>query len=125
MAVWSWRGTRIFPAGLKPPAAVAIIVKVIALEAPPPGAGLNTVTSALPEAAMSLARIWAVSIVELTNVVPRGAPFQRISEAVTNPAPFTVKIKSEPPAGTEVGATEVIDGCGFCDGGFCGGGVPA
>jgi hypothetical protein len=38
---------------------VAVIVKVLAPDVPPPGAGLNTVTEALPVAATSLARICA------------------------------------------------------------------
>ena len=36
---------------------VAEIVNVFALDVPPPGAGLNTVTEAVPVAAMSVARI--------------------------------------------------------------------
>ena len=38
-----------------------LIVKVWVLEVPPPGAGLNTVTMAVPAVAMSAARIEAVS----------------------------------------------------------------
>ena len=38
-----------------------LIVKVCALEVPPPGVGLKTVTLAVPAAAMSAARIEAVS----------------------------------------------------------------
>ena len=38
-----------------------LIVKVWALEVPPPGEGLNTVTLAVPAVAMSAARIEAVT----------------------------------------------------------------
>ena len=38
-----------------------LIVKVKALEMPPPGAGLDTVTDAVPAAAISIARIAAVT----------------------------------------------------------------
>jgi hypothetical protein len=44
----------------------AMIVKVWALEVPPPGVGLKTVTLAVPAEAMSAARIEAVSWVALT-----------------------------------------------------------
>ena len=38
---------------------VAVMVNVAALDVPPPGVGLNTVTEAVPVAAMSVARICA------------------------------------------------------------------
>ena len=44
-------------------------------EVPPPGAGVKTVTCAVPIAAMSLARMDACNCVEFTNVVARVAPF--------------------------------------------------
>jgi hypothetical protein len=40
---------------------LALIVNVCALEVPPPGVGLNTVTDAVPAIAMSVARIAACS----------------------------------------------------------------
>ena len=43
-----------------------LIVKVWAFEVPPPGAGLNTVTLAVPAEAISAARIEAVSCVDET-----------------------------------------------------------
>ncbi len=43
-----------------------LIVKVWALEVPPPGAGLNTVTAAVPAVTMSEADIAAVNWVEDT-----------------------------------------------------------
>jgi len=56
---------------------VAVTVNVLAVEVPPPGVGLNTVTEALPVAATSLARIWARSVVLPIKVVVRLLPFQR------------------------------------------------
>src|SRR5206468_973849 len=46
-------------------AGVVVMVNVCALEGPPPGVGLNTVTGAVPAVAMSPARICAVSCVLL------------------------------------------------------------
>jgi hypothetical protein len=43
-----------------------LMVKAWAEEVPPPGVGLKTVTDAVPAAAMSVARIEAVSLVEET-----------------------------------------------------------
>src|SRR5207249_10488864 len=40
---------------------VAVMLNVFAVDVPPPGVGVKTVTEALPVAAMSLARICAVS----------------------------------------------------------------
>jgi hypothetical protein len=45
---------------------VQFVVKVRAVEVPPPGVGLNTVTAAVPAAAMSAAVIVAVNWVALT-----------------------------------------------------------
>src|SRR5262245_43891088 len=58
----------------------AMTVKLTALDVPPPGAGVKTVTEGVPAAAMSLAGIEAVSWVAPPNVVGRSAPFQRTSE---------------------------------------------
>src|SRR5437773_1021369 len=49
----------------------ATIAKASAVEVPPPGAELNTVTWAMPAAAMSAAEIEAVNWVPLRNVVLR------------------------------------------------------
>src|SRR5438876_9016233 len=46
-----------------------VIVKVGAFEVPPPGAGVTTVTCAVPTVATSVARIVARSCVLLANVV--------------------------------------------------------
>src|SRR5947209_3533557 len=52
----------------------------------------------------------AVSRVLLTKVVDRMMPFQVITEAEENPAPATVMVKSDPPAGIEDGLIEVRTG---------------
>src|SRR5258708_38605741 len=52
-----------------------LIVKVAPLEVPPPGAGLTTVTLAVPAPATRAAETWAVSFVALAYVVGRAAPF--------------------------------------------------
>src|SRR2546430_9843918 len=74
------------------------MVNVAAAEVPPPGAGLTTVTLAMPAAAMSAARIVAVSCVGETNVVARAAPFQFTVEVLTKLLPLTVKVAAGPPA---------------------------
>src|SRR5204862_5479756 len=56
---------------------------------PPPGAGVRTVTVAVPAVRRSLARIAALSSVGLTKVVSRGDPFQRTTDAGTKLFPVT------------------------------------
>ena len=46
-------------------------------DAPPPGAGVKTVTAEVPTKAISLVEMVAVNEVELLTVVGRAAPFQR------------------------------------------------
>ena len=69
----------IAPAGLKlvNVGAGLFTAKARAVEMPPPGVGVKTVTGTLPAVAMSAAVIAAVSYVALTNVVVRALPFQR------------------------------------------------
>jgi hypothetical protein len=52
-----------------------LVAKVSELDAPPPGEGLETVTKAGPAVAVFAAGTIAVTIVLLTNVVVRLAPF--------------------------------------------------
>src|SRR5207302_10332826 len=80
----------------------AVIVKVCGLDVPPPGAGLKTVTGAVPAVAMSAAEITAVSCVAEAYVVVRLAPFHRTTEAVTKFVPVTVSVNCGPPATAEV-----------------------
>ena len=85
-------------------AEVALVVsKKAALEAPPPGPGLTTVTCAVPSVAMSEASMAAVNCELLTNVVARGLPFQLTTEPLTNPVPFTVSVNPGPPGAAAAG----------------------
>jgi len=80
-----------------------VTVNVAAAEVPPPGAGFTTVTLAMPAAAMSVARIVAVSCVGETNVVARAAPFQFTVELLKKLPPLTVSVAVGPPAVALVG----------------------
>ena len=75
----------------------SLIVKVRALDVPPPGAGVNTVTGTVPASVMSAAVIAVVSRVAETNVVVRFAPFHWITEPAMKPVPLTVSVKALPP----------------------------
>ncbi len=88
-------------------------MKVWALEVPPPGAGLNTVTWAVPAVAMSAAVIAAVNWVEETKVVVRFDPFHRTTEPATKLLPLTVSVKAGPPAVAEEGLRLVVVGTGL------------
>jgi hypothetical protein len=63
------------------------IAKVSAVDEPPPGRGLKTVTDALPAEAMSAPSIRATRCVLPWNVVVRGLPFQHTTEPCTKFAP--------------------------------------
>ena len=58
------------------------MVKVAGADVPPPGAGVITVTLAVPVAAISAAEMAAVNSTECTYVVVRGDPFQSTVELV-------------------------------------------
>ena len=89
------------------------IVKLTALDVPPAGAGLATMTLAAPAEAMSPAEIEAVTFVALLKMVVRSNPFHRIVAPETNLEPLTVKVKPESPATAEFGVIPVIAGTGF------------
>jgi len=89
------------------------IVKVRALDVPPPGGGLNTVTMALPAVAMSAEGMTATSSPLWRKVVARSAPFHRTTDVATKLAPLTMSWKVLPPRVFELGMSEVIHGCGF------------
>src|SRR5262245_33908596 len=84
-----------------------------AFDAPPPGAGLTTVTFATPTLAMSVAGIWAVNSVALENVVGRGLPFQFTTAPFTNALPFAVKLNAGPPTAAVFCVRLVRTGTGF------------
>jgi hypothetical protein len=91
----------------------AVTVNVTALDVPPPGAGLVTVTEGVPVVATSLAKIAAVSCVALTNVVARAAPPKFTTDVFRKFVPFTVNVNAPEPAETFVGASVVTVGTGF------------
>jgi len=91
----------------------ALIVNEEPADVPPPGAGLNTVTSAVPAVAISVAEMAARSCVLLTKVVVRADPFQLTTELLMKPLPFTVRVKAAAPAVAADGDREVTDGAGF------------
>ena len=90
-----------------------LIVNVIELEVPPPGAGLTTVTDAVPAVATFAAGTTAVSLIEDTNVVTSGEPFQLTLDVETKLVPFTVRVNWALPAVAEVGLIELIVGTGL------------
>ncbi len=83
------------------------------LDGPPPGAGLMTVTSAAPAAAISLAEMAALSSVLLTKVVVRSAPFHCTAEPKTKFDPLTVRMKFGPPAAALLGESAFRTGKGL------------
>jgi hypothetical protein len=66
-------------------------------EGPVVGAGFVTVTAAVPGVATSVARMAAVTIVLLTNVVVRFTPLICTVAPFTKPVPLTVKGKAPSP----------------------------
>ena len=93
--------------------AVVVTVKVSAVEVPPPGVGVKTVTDNVPAEAMSDAGIVAVSCVLLTKVVVRLAPLTRTTEAETKLLPVTVNVNPGLPAVALVGELLANDGGGL------------
>ena len=90
-----------------------LIVSVCEFDVPPPGAEFTTVIEAVPAVAISEARIVAVSVVLEMNVVARPEPLKSTVDEATKFVPFTVRVKSEPPASVEVGEMLVVVGTGF------------
>ena len=91
------------------------MVKVAALDVPPPGLGLKTVTCAVPADAMSDARILACKPVVRpppVGVVVRFDPFHRTTDDEVNVLPLTVRVKAGSPAVLLLGLSEVMTGNG-------------
>ena len=91
----------------------ALIVNDRLPDVPPPGAGLVTVTVAVPAVAISAAVIAAVNSVALTKVVVLAAPLNFTTDVDTMPIPLTVSVKAAPPAVALVGEREVAVGAGL------------
>src|ERR1019366_9595536 len=83
-------------------------VNGVALEGAAPG--VATVSGNVPERARSWEVIAACSWVELTYVVPSGAPAQFTTELGPKPAPVTITRKYAPPASTGLGESEAMAG---------------
>jgi len=91
----------------------ALIVKVIAVELPPPGVGLNTVTEAEPAVCRSVPGTAAVSCVALTKVVVSATPFHCTTAPLTKLVPVNVSVNAGPPTVPKVGDTDANVGAGF------------
>src|SRR5579862_8994684 len=91
-----------------------ITSKYAGFEEPPPGAGLDTVTVAVPAVATSVALMVAVTCELETNVVVRALPFQFTVAPETKPVPFTVKVNvAEPGAFCEGNSGALMRGSAF------------
>jgi hypothetical protein len=90
-----------------------VTVNAWLFEVPPPGAGFVTVTGTVPVAATSIAGIMARSVVLEMKVVVAASPLKFTTEPEMKFAPFTVSVKSELPAGVEVGLIDEVVGIGF------------
>jgi len=90
-----------------------VIVKVKAPEMPPPGAGFDTVTIAVPAAAMSAAVMAACNSVLETKVVVRALPFHCTVEEETKFVPATINVNAAVPTSSELGFKEEIVGTGL------------
>lgn len=90
-----------------------LMMNVAVAEVPPPGAGLVTVTFTEPPVAISVARMAAVTCVELTNVVAFAEPLKFTTAPATKPVPFTVSVKAAPPAVALDGDSKVMAGSGL------------
>jgi hypothetical protein len=90
-----------------------LMVNTEGAEVPPPGVGLNTVTSAVPAVAIMKAATGAVTCVGPTKVVTRSCPFHWTTELALKFVPFTVKVKPGSPAILLSGSMLVIVGTGL------------
>ena len=99
---------------------VASMVKITALEVPPPGPGFATVTLGFAESATSEAGTTAVSCEALTYVVDRAAPSQFTVDDATKSLPSIMRVNIGLPATTLPGVSEEMDGTGFAGGPFFG-----
>ena len=90
-----------------------VTVNVNGADTAPPGAGVATVTSAVPSAARSFAEIVAFNCVLLTNVVVRLDRSQRTTDVVTKPLPLSVSVNDDVPVGMLGGDSEVSTGTGL------------
>lgn len=95
-----------------------VTVKLIALEVPPSGAGLVTLTPGVPVEAILEAGMAAVNCVELTKVVAAADPPNLTVEAATKFVPVIVSVNAAPPATAMLGEIAVIVGLAGGGGGL-------
>jgi hypothetical protein len=88
-------------------------VKFEGAEAPPPGAGLLTMTANDPAVAISGAVTAIVTCVALTNVTVLAALLNVPVAPLTKFVPLMVRVKAAPPAVALVGENDVIVGTGL------------
>jgi hypothetical protein len=88
------------------------MVKLLAVEVLPPGAGLATETLTVPPLEMSAAGMATVSCVALPKVVVSVLPLKVTVVVETKPEPFTVRVKAVP-AGACSGERLPICGAGL------------
>src|SRR5215469_6217385 len=81
----------------------AFIVKLIPADVPPPGAGVETVTMAVPGVAMSAAVIAACKLVLEMKVVVCALPFHWTVEEEIKLEPVIDSVNAAPPAVAELG----------------------
>jgi hypothetical protein len=90
------------------------MVNVCALEVPPPGVGLKTVTEAVPPFAMSEAGTVACSCVAVWETIARLLPFHITWEDGIKLEPVTVSVKAAVPAMALAGDSgDVVAGTGL------------
>src|ERR1035437_6419774 len=88
-------------------------MKAAAVDVPPPGPGLNTVTLPVVGADRSPVRMAALNCVLLTNTVARSDPFQRAVELLMKLAPNRFSVKPRLPAVALAGDREASVGSGL------------
>ena len=96
-----------------------LIVNVNGVEVPPPGAGFDTVTAAVPAVATSAGVMFACKLVLETKVVARALPLHCTVEEEMKLDPVTVNVKAAPLAVVELGSKDpdVSDGVRLFAGG--------
>ncbi len=80
---------------------------------PPPGAGLSTLTVAVPAVLSKVEATAALRLLLLTKVVGRAVPFQFTTEPEMKLLPDTVRVMAAEPAVAEAGDMEARAGTGL------------
>jgi hypothetical protein len=89
-----------------------VTVNCVAEEVPPPGAGVVTLTVAVPDEDSDRVGIIAVSCVDETKAVASACPLKLTTDTLVKPNPVTVMVVSAEPCGTEDGEMDVNWGNG-------------